>query len=348
MEGAPPDRESSVAAKKKRTSRRKSSGRRGGWGFIAGLAGVLIVALVALQVVTQAPETEEAGPAPSRPAEQAAKPQPKPERPTASRPETTAPREAAPARPAAEPAARPAPVVAVTPQPVDRLPGVPKVSIVIDDCGYDLDLMKRFSRLRVPITFAVIPYLRHSEDSARVAWKAGKEVILHQPMEPEGYPDADPGQGALFRGMKQAEVARIVRENLESIPHVSGLNNHMGSAATADARLMALVMGEVARWRERNPGAYFLDSRTSADTVAYDTARRNGLPTAMRSVFLDHDESLDAVRDKLDELLATAESEGEAIGIGHVKPNTLTALEAMVASVGAGEFDFVFASELAR
>lgn len=332
-----------MAAKKKRGR----SSRRGAGPLIAGLAGAFLVALVGLQFLPT--DVEEPTPSPVSPVNEPSL------RPAPGRAPVPEKRASAPApRPAEDPGAEiPAepPVVAVAGdgRPVERGRGRPKVAVVIDDCGYDLALMKRFARLRIPITFAVIPHLPHSEASAVEAWSAGKEVILHQPMEPEGYgAGPDPGKGALLRGMGREQVARIVRENLESIPHVSGLNNHMGSAATADSELMTFVVGAVTRLREGNPGLYFLDSRTSAASVAYDTARRSGLRTAVRSVFLDHDESLGAVRAQLEELLARADQEGEAIGIGHVKPATFTALEALSASLGTDEYDFVFASELAR
>lgn len=341
-----------MAAKKKGSSGRRAP-RRGVAPLIAGLTGALAVALVALQLLPErrGPAGDEKPPSvrTGEPARPETRPSPAPRRaeatPEPSRAARPEPAAAAPA-PVDAPERRPAPRPVA--RPADHRPGLAKVAIVIDDCGYDLELMKRFARLRIPITFAVIPHLEYSESSALAARAAGQEVILHQPMEPEGYPDVDPGEGAILRGMAPAQVARIVRANLEAVPHVSGLNNHMGSAATADPLLMGPALAEVARLRDRYPGLYFLDSRTSAATVAYDTARRNGLPTAMRSVFLDHDESLDAVRGKLDELLTVAEQEGEAIGIGHVKGPTLTALEAMVATVGADEFHFVFASELAR
>ena len=322
--------------------RRRKAGRRSALPLIAGLAAAVGIALVGLQflpqkgpkpaeelrtVPTRESDGEQAKPR-ARPRPRAQPPASEPERPTRTTVEPERARETLPR--------------------VDRRAGIPKIALVIDDCGYNQDLARRFARVQVPLTFAVIPYLDGSEACAEDAFKRGHEVILHQPMEPESYPETKVEEGALLLGMGGRQVASTLTENLGTIPHVSGLNNHMGSAATADRSLMGHVMASLNDLRPSYPGLYFLDSKTSAGTVAYDTARRRGIPTAMRSVFLDHDESLASVTSKLDELLEVAEEEGEAIGIGHVKPDTLAAIEALLTRLGPDEFDFVFASELAR
>lgn len=224
------------------------------------------------------------------------------------------------------------------------------MAVVVDDCGHDAALMRRAVQVAAPLTFAIIPRLAHSTASAEMAHEAGHEVILHQPMEPLSYPSTDPGQGAILTGMGRPEAIRVVTENLRSIPHVAGLNNHMGSRATADPVLMGHVLAGVGQLRAgAMPDLYFLDSKTTAATVAYDTARRFGLPAAIRTTFLDNDdEDVERIRAQLDELLATARRDGEAIGIGHLKPTTLSVLEAVLPSLPRTEVQVVFASQLAR
>ena len=256
-------------------------------------------------------------------------------------------------RTGASPTRAPLPLPAMAPAAAARQPsttspsGPPRAAIVIDDCGERLDLMQRAIRIRAPLTFAVIPHLRASSASAELGFSSGHEVILHQPMEPSS-PAEDPGQGVLQVGMKADQVARVLRRNLEAVPHVVGLNHHMGSRATADATLMGHVLAATRSLRGEHENLYFLDSRTSAETVGFEVARRLGVPTAMRNVFLDNDADPVSIRKQLDLLLSTAAAQGEAIGIGHLKPETLAVLEAVLPAVPERECRFVFVSELVR
>jgi len=203
-------------------------------------------------------------------------------------------------------------------------------------------------RMRAPLTFAIIPHLKHSRRSAEVGYSAGHEVILHQPMEPEDLESSDPGTGAIVTGMPRTRVVEVLRANLASVPHAVGLNNHMGSRATSDQRLMDDVLAAVASLGSASRELYFLDSRTSPQTVAYEAARRHGVPSAQRSVFLDND--LDPVRitRQLDELLATARETGSAVGIGHLKPETLGVLEAVLPRISSRDVRLVPLSQLVR
>lgn len=224
--------------------------------------------------------------------------------------------------------------------------GLPKVAIVLDDCGQRLDLMERAVRLRQPLTFAVIPHLPHSRASAEAAHSAGHEVIVHQPMEPEGG-EADPGEGVLMTGMSRRDVQRILKASFASVPHARGLNNHMGSRATADAELMGAVLGSVAEMSRSRP-LYFLDSRTSAGTVAWEAASAAGLRSAQRDVFLDNDLAPEAILGQLRRLLDEAAVGGQAIGIGHLKPETLAVLEAEMPRIEGRQARFVFLGDLVR
>lgn len=228
----------------------------------------------------------------------------------------------------------------------ETMRGLPRIAIVLDDCGQRLDLLERGVRIRQPLTFAVIPHLPHSRASAEAAHAAGHEVIVHQPMEPEG-DDANPGTGVLRRGMSSGEARRILGASLAEVPHARGLNNHMGSKATADARLMGIVLGALGELSRSRP-LYFLDSRTSADTVASEAARRAGLRTAERDVFLDNDLSPAAIQGQLDRLLAEAVAQGQAIGIGHLKPETLAILETEMPRLDGQQARFVFLGDLVR
>src|SRR5262245_43534103 len=141
-------------------------------------------------------------------------------------------------------------------------------------------------------------------------------------MEPEGYPAVRPGPGVVLRSQDDAEIVGTLERDLASVPGVTGVNNHMGSAATADPRVMRAVAAVLAR-----RGLFLVDSRTTLDTVARDAAQAAGVPSASRRVFLDDVATVEAVSRSFEDLLRRAEEEGSAIGIGHPHPATLEVLE---------------------
>jgi|GEM_PF-1725833 polysaccharide deacetylase 2 family uncharacterized protein YibQ len=202
------------------------------------------------------------------------------------------------------------------------LGGPPAICIVIDDVGYRLDLVeKAAAELPKSVTFAIIPFLPESVTSAEYLHAHGFPVILHAPMEPENANHWRGTAGMLLCGMKPPEVDRILAMDLTGVPHAEGINNHMGSLATSDPDLMLAVMKYL-----KGRGLYFLDSRTSAQTVAYDIARAQGVKTAYRSVFLDDRDDEDAIMKQLDSLVARSKREGVMVAIGHLRPKTIKVL----------------------
>lgn len=219
----------------------------------------------------------------------------------------------------------------------------PRVAIVIDDVGHSLGPVEDLLQLDIPLTYAVIPHLGYSLDASRLLASRGQEVILHQPMEAQEYPAVPLEEGGLLVGMLPSEVERRLRENLESVPGALGVNNHKGSRATTDPNLMEAFLLAV-----KKRGLYFLDSRTSAETVAEATARRLSIPTARRHVFLDNEEDVESIHARLRELLERAEQQGEAIGIGHARPSMVWALETARPWLTDGRVELVPASQLVR
>jgi uncharacterized protein len=217
-----------------------------------------------------------------------------------------------PRRVATAPAAR-------EPTPV---PAVAQIAIVIDDLGNDAEALERIAGWRFPIAGAVLPGLPGSADAARRLAASGKEVLLHLPMEPDGYPRIQPGPGVILRSDSDEQIAQTVAADLASVPGAVGVNNHMGSAATADARVMRAVVHALA-----GRGLFFLDSRTTDASVALRVADEGGVPAVSRRVFLDSIPSADAVGRSYRELLTRARSEGSALAIGHPHPETLSLLE---------------------
>lgn len=243
------------------------------------------------------------------------------------------------------PPARPTPSrpPAHTPAPPS---GVPRIALVVDDLGNELAPADRIARWPRPVAGAVLPGLRWSADSARALARGGHEVLLHLPMEPEGYPNARvrPGPGLILRSQSDAQIADTLASDLDTVPGAVGVNNHMGSAATADPRVMRVVVRLLS---ER--GLFFLDSRTTDATVAERTAAEASVRTVARRVFLDDVATADAVRAQLAQLIRRARQDGSAVAIGHPYTATLGVLEEEISEIEKREgVKLVKVSELAK
>jgi len=200
-----------------------------------------------------------------------------------------------------------------------------KVAIIIDDVGYDDNLDRRAATIPFPLTFSVLPGLDSSAASAARLREAGCEIMLHLPMEPEDYPLNNPGPGALFTFMSPEEIRDTIRQDIRSVPGATGVNNHMGSLFTVREDLLGVVFEEL-----RHHDFFFVDSRTTTATVARTVARRFGVKTGRRSVFLDNSDEPAAIRAQLDQLFRVALRDGAAIGIAHYRGGTLDVLSADV------------------
>ena len=218
-------------------------------------------------------------------------------------------------------------------------PGGPRLAIIIDDCGQWLDTERGFIALPVPLTLSVLPHVRYSAQIAREADAAGKGVMLHLPMEPDS--GADPGPGRVTTSMDDAAIAAQVRDDLNAVPLAAGVNNHEGSRASSDDRVMRDVASVLA---ERH--VFFVDSRTSAATVAERDASAAGVPTSRRNVFLDDVADVDATEAELRRAAALAKANGSAIAIGHPRPTTLTAVRALLPELQREGIVLVLARDL--
>jgi len=211
-----------------------------------------------------------------------------------------------------------------------------KVAILIDDIGYDPGALKRLLALKVPIAFAVLPSTPNARSSAEAIHRAGKEVLLHVPMEPHGYPDHDPGRGALFASMTTSEIRRTLETDLRSVPHVEGVNNHMGSKFMEQREPLHVVFDLL---RERD--LYFVDSVTTDASVAGALAQETGLRFATRDLFIDDTEDRSRARTQMERLLSTRDHWDGLLLIGHPYPETVSALEEMLPRFRSQGIDIV-------
>jgi uncharacterized protein len=220
--------------------------------------------------------------------------------------------------------------------------GSPRLAIIIDDLGGDRAAADAVLALPFPFTASVMPNLPYSAYAADRAYRNGDHVILHLPMEAQpGSAGGQPEAVELRVGMNENEVKSTLAEMLATVPHAAGANNHEGSRATADPALMNELMAAL---HER--GLYFIDSRTTAATVAYDSAESAGVPAASRKVFLDDTATREAVLAQLDLAARDARRDGYAIAIGHPHPPTIAALAEDVPRLRAEGIRLVFASDL--
>jgi polysaccharide deacetylase 2 family uncharacterized protein YibQ len=227
------------------------------------------------------------------------------------------------------------------PQPKPGTPR-PKLAIVIDDFGYSRDkTVQGFFAIDLPLTLSVIPTLPQSKHCLQRARETGKQAMLHLPMEAEengGKPDV----AQVLVSMSSAEIAGIVDEYLEESPEIVGVNNHQGSVATQDVRVMTVVLGVV-----KSHDLFFFDSLTSSRSIAYNTAKQLGIPTARNDIFIDADtDEQEVVEARLERLLEIARNRGFAIGIGHPKRWTLDALRSYEKTLKHSGVEIVFLSVL--
>lgn len=199
-------------------------------------------------------------------------------------------------------------------------PHPPLLTLIIDDLGERWDYGQRALSLPAPVTYAIMPDTRFGRRIAEMAHGEGREVMLHQPMEAQRPHRLGPG--GLVANMGRDEFLRTLRRNLDALPFVNGVNNHMGSGLTRNPEAMSWLVEELQR---RN--LYFVDSRTTNESVARNVAIRYGLPSLTRDIFLDNDRTNSAIEQQLIEAVRHAHLRGTTIAIGHPYPETLTVLE---------------------
>jgi polysaccharide deacetylase 2 family uncharacterized protein YibQ len=213
-----------------------------------------------------------------------------------------------------------------------------EIVLILDDVGFDHQPLSEAMSIDPNVNFAILPNGKRSTEFAATLHGRGFELLCHLPMEPEGFPRISPGVGAVLTTMSDAEIVRTTRTNVDAIHFARGVNNHMGSRATADRRVMTSVLGALPK------GMYFIDSRTTGNSVAGSIAHAMQVKTASRSVFLDDARDDASIRRQLAELSKAAACHGIAVGIGHMYPSTVKVLAEEAPALRAAGFHFQRAS----
>jgi len=201
-------------------------------------------------------------------------------------------------------------------------PPGPYVSIVIDDFGFSRSIADEYKDISLSLTWSIIPFQTHSGYAAELAEESGIPYMVHMPMSAVGDKKWSEKKGVIDTGMSAETVTLLLRKAMASLPGAMGMNNHRGSRATKDEKIMEMVMTELAA-----TSLFFLDSRTISSSVAYNTALEKGVPAAFCSVFLDHESSEEFMEKHFRRGLAIAEKKGWVVMIAHTRSATVDFLK---------------------
>ncbi len=221
------------------------------------------------------------------------------------------------------------------------LRALPKLALIIDDGGYNMENFKEMLGTGKPITYAILPFTPHAREAALLAYRDGSEVMLHLPMEPKNGEQYSLEKNTVLTGMGSKQIQKILEDALKQVPHVRGINNHMGSKATEDPQVMEALMQVL-----KKEGLYFIDSNTSFQTLGLEMARKVGVASRRNDKFIDREKKIEAIKNAIRLAMRKAKQEGRAVAIGHPHPLTARAIKEMISEIEKEGIRLVFASEV--
>jgi uncharacterized protein len=216
------------------------------------------------------------------------------------------------------------------------------MAIIIDDFGYQSGPIEVFAAINRPLTFSVLPYQPFSVEAATRAISSGHQAMLHLPMEPLSIPD-QVEKNMITVQMSDAEIQEITNRSIHTLPGVIGVNNHQGSRATADRRVMRAALTVI----QANQ-LFFVDSHTSGQTIAVDVARQMGIRAGENDLFIDNSSDVSTIKNQLRAAQHMAFKYGSVTVIGHARPNTAIALREMIPELESNGIRLVFVSQLVK
>ena len=215
-----------------------------------------------------------------------------------------------------------------------------KMAIILDDWGNNYSLLERAIVIKRPLTIAIIPHLRYSRAIAESAFNQGLGVMLHMPMQPFGDNQVlEPH--TILTTSSDMEIQIFLNRAIESVPYAEGVNNHMGSAATSDARVMGVVLKEL-----KKRGLFFVDSYVTSQSVAGAVAKKIGNDFTKRDIFIDNKPELTSIKAELLNAKRVALKTGRVVVIGHDKRLTLQAIDEVAKEFEDEGIEFVLVKDL--
>jgi hypothetical protein len=235
----------------------------------------------------------------------------------------------------------PPPIPAEKKKEETRHPPPPRLALIIDDGGYSTEKFRGMLGMGKALTFAILPNTPHAREVALLAHRDGSEVMLHLPMEPHEEEFYSLEKDTVLTGMSHREIQKILLNDLKQIPYVRGVNNHMGSKATEDPKVMQALMKALKKEK-----LYFIDSHTSPHTLGPEMAQRAGVASAQNDKFIDREKDVDAIKEAIRLAMKKAKREGKVVAIGHPHPLTAQAIKEMIPEIEREGIRLVFASEV--
>ena len=219
-----------------------------------------------------------------------------------------------------------------------------RIAVIIDDVGYPSGNIDGYLNITERLTFSVLPSLSRSKEYAKLLYDNGFEIMIHIPMEPVSYPEADPGPHAVFTGDTKSDIAAKLDLMISENPFATGANNHMGSKATKDSYVMRSTLEIL-----KNEGLFWVDSYTTNDSIGYRISKELSVPSVRRDIFLDNEDSFSYINSQFEILKQVAKKKGTAVGIGHFsKRNTLEVLRYQIPRLRSSNYRLIFASEAVK
>ena len=233
----------------------------------------------------------------------------------------------------------------IPPKPEEKAPEVReykgRLAIIVDDCGYDMNSVRAMLNTNLPFSYAILPGKAYSSDVLAMIKAKGRVPMLHLPMEPMSRSAMSEGKNTILVDQGASGQRALVRKHLNSLHGVVGVNNHQGSKATSDKATMTTVLKEL-----QSQGMFFVDSKTASSSIARDTAKRLGVPTARNDIFLDNSSDVEDIRAQIYKAFAIAEKQGNAVAICHARPNTARCWQQYADEFRSTGIEFVSITEL--
>lgn len=216
-----------------------------------------------------------------------------------------------------------------------------RLAVIIDDCGYDTASVSSLTSLGFHFSYAILPFRKYSSACLDIVKSTGNVAMLHLPMEPMNMSAMSEGENTILAGMDKGKITELTRKAVNSLPGIRGVNNHQGSKVTSNEEAIKAVLQELKR-----DGMFFLDSRTSSNSLGVSVAQKLGVKTARNDLFLDNSTEVSSIRAQILTAINLAQKNGTAIAICHARPNTVKIWQTYADEFCATGVKFVYVTEL--